>query len=85
MRNTAKFLLAGAFALAMVQVPAAQQPAQPQQQTPVFRSQADLVTTDVIVRDSKSDQFMSDLKPTDFDIFEDGVKQDLASIVLIHG
>jgi VWFA-related protein len=94
MRNTAKFLLAGAFALAMVQVPAAQQPAQrqqppqpgqQQQQTPTFTSRADLVTTDVIVRDAKSDQFMADLKPTDFDIFEDGVKQDLASMVLIHG
>ncbi len=86
MRNTAKFLLAGAFALAMVQAPAAeQQPQQPQQQTPVFGSRADLVTTDVIVRDAKSDQFIADLKPTDFDITEDGVKQELASMVLIHG
>src|SRR5262245_59847976 len=109
MRNSAKFLLAGAFALAMVQVPAAEQqantakqqantgqqqaqrqapqPAKPQQQqtTPTFTSRADLVTTDVIVRDSKTDQFMADLKPTDFDILEDGVKQELASMVLIHG
>ena len=43
------------------------------------------MTTDVIVRDAKNDQFMADLKPTDFDIFEDGVKQELASMVLIHG
>ena len=102
MRNTAKFLLAGAFALAMVQVPTAQQQQngapqqngaqrqqdgvlQPQQQTPVFGSRADLVTTDVIVRDSKNDQFIADLKPTDFDIMEDGVRQELASMVLIHG
>src|SRR5258705_7390237 len=91
MRNTAKFLLAGAFALGMVQAPSAQQrPAQQstpqqQQQTPTFRSTAELVTTDVIVRDVKSDQFMADLKPTDFDVFEDGVKQELASMVLIHG
>jgi VWFA-related protein len=88
MRNTAKFLVAGAFALAMVQVPAAQQQAQtaqPQPQTPVFGSRADLVTTDVIVRDAKSDQFVADLKPTDFDILEDGKKQELASMVLIHG
>ena len=95
MRNTAKFLLAGAFALAMVQVPAAQQGGaqqrqqdgvlQPQQQTPTFRSTAELVTTDVIVRDSKNDQFIADIKPTDFDIMEDGVKQELASMVLIHG
>ena len=90
MRNTAKFLVAGAFALAMVQVPTAQQQpqsaqGQPQTQTPVFGSRADLVTTDVIVRDSKNDQFVADLKPTDFDILEDGVKQELASMVLIHG
>ena len=95
MRNTAKVLLAGAFALAMVQAPSAQQrqgqqpapqqPAQQQPSTPVFGSRADLVTTDVIVRDAKTDQFMADLKPTDFDVFEDGVKQELASMVLIHG
>jgi VWFA-related protein len=91
MRNTAKFLVAGAFALAMVQVPAAQQPPPQtpsptqQSQLPVFRGAAELVTTDVIVRDAKSDQFIADLKPADFDVFEDGKKQDLASMVLIHG
>ncbi len=100
MRSTAKFLVAGAFALVMAicamwfgeasiyaQARPAQAPAAPQQQgqIPTFRSSADLVTTDVIVRDAKNDQFMADLKPTDFDIFEDGVKQELASMVLIHG
>ena len=86
MRNTAKYLLAGAFASAMAVCASAQTPAaqQPQQQTPTFRSTAELVTTDVIVRDGK-DQFMADLKPTDFEVFEDGVKQELASMVLIHG
>jgi len=101
MRNTAKFLAAGALALALAlcalrvteisayaqaQPAGPAQPAQQQQpQQPTFRSIAELVTTDVIVRDSKSDQFMADLKPTDFEVFEDGVKQDLASMVLIHG
>jgi VWFA-related protein len=99
MRNTAKFLLAGAVALAMalcaiqvmeVSAYAQAQPARPAQpaqqpQQPTFRSTAELVTTDVIVRDAKSDQFMADLKPTDFEVFEDGVKQELASMVLIHG
>jgi VWFA-related protein len=102
MRNTAKFLVAGAFALVVAILalwmgdaalyaqaqpaqPAAQQPQQQQQQTPVFGSRADLVTTDVIVRDAKTDQFIADLKPTDFDILEDGKKQELASMVLIHG
>jgi VWFA-related protein len=101
MRNTAKFLVAGALALALalcalrvteISAYAQAQPARPAQpapqqqpQQPTFRSTAELVTTDVIVRDSKSDQFMADLKPTDFEVFEDGVKQELASMVLIHG
>jgi VWFA-related protein len=107
MRNTAKFLAAGAFALAVAilalwvgdaavyaqarpaqpsaQQPQQQQQQQQQQQTPTFRSTAELVTTDVIVRDAKNDQFIADLKPTDFDVLEDGVKQELASMVLIHG
>src|SRR6266850_8056856 len=90
MQDTAKFLAAGAVALAMAATLGAQQPQQQspqpqQQQQPTFRSTAELVTTDVIVRDAKSDQFMADLKPTDFEVFEDGVKQELASMVLIHG
>jgi len=86
MRNTAKFLAAGALALALAlcalrvteisayaqaQPAGPAQPAQQQQpQQPTFRSTAELVTTDVIVRDSKSEQFMADLKPTDFEVFE---------------
>ena len=57
-------------------------PAAPTQ--PDFRVAVDLVTTDVIVRDDKG-QFIADLKTGDFEVFEDGVKQDIASLVLIHG
>ena len=91
MRNTAKFLVAGAFALAMVQVPAAQQQAQsaqPQPQTPVFGSRADLVTTDVIVRDQKSAQFIADLKPGDAIIVLSTVganTESLTAITLLAG
>ncbi len=94
MRNTAKFLSAGALALVMAvgaaaqQPPPAQQPAAPQQpappQQPTFRVSVDLVTTDVIVRDSR-DQFVADLKAGEFEVFEDGVKQDIVSLVLTHG
>ena len=42
-----------------------------------FRVDIDLVTTDAIVRDGK-DQFVADLSKDEFQIFEDGVKQDLA-------
>jgi VWFA-related protein len=94
MRNIAKFFTAGLFA-ALFAIPGlAQQPpapAQPAPQTPpttpaqpTFRVAVDLVTTDVIVRDDKG-QFVADLKGGDFEVFEDGVKQDVASLVLIHG
>ena len=51
---------------------------------PTFRMAIDLVTTDVIVRDD-SGQFVADLNKDEFEIFEDGVKQEIASIVLVHG
>jgi VWFA-related protein len=85
MRNTAKFLSAAAFALLLATAlqAAGQAPQQPPAQ-PTFRVNVDLVTTDVIVRDSK-DQFISDLKPSEFEVYEDGVKQELVSVVLTHG
>jgi len=100
MRQTAKLLWAGAFALLFALAPSGrtvalhaqgQQPAvppPPQQQAPTaptFRVAVDLVTTDVIVRDQKNDQFIADLKPSEFEVYEDGVKQDIASLVLVHG
>jgi VWFA-related protein len=98
MRNTAKFLSAGAFALLLAlgapSIPVtAQAPAPPQQaapvapaaQQPTFRVNVDLVTTDVIVRDSRSEQFIADLKAGEFEVFEDGVKQQISSLVLTHG
>ena len=57
-------------------------PADPQRQ--VIRRQIDIITTDVIVRDNRG-QFVADLKKDDFEVFEDGVKQDVQSFVLTHG
>jgi VWFA-related protein len=51
---------------------------------PQFRARVDLITTDVIVRD-RSGQFVADLKKDDFEVFEDGVKQEIASVELVHG
>ena len=56
-----------------------------QEQRPDFRVSVDLITTDMIPRDQKSDQFIADLKPEEIEIFEDGVKQKIASIELVHG
>jgi VWFA-related protein len=88
MSNTAKWLIPVSFALLAVSVPTAriqaqQPPAQPTQ--PTFRVTVDLVTTDVIVRDQRNDQFIADLKAGEFEVYEDGVKQDVASISMIHG
>jgi VWFA-related protein len=74
----------------------AQQPPSPTQQPtppppqpgageqPTFRVAIDLVTTDVIVRNSQ-DQFVADLTRGDFEVWEDGVKQDVTSLTLVHG
>src|SRR6185503_7493151 len=96
MRNMNRVLSAGLFACVMAALFAfgdvlrAQQnqappvaPAAPAQ-TPTFRVSVDLITTDLIVRDNR-DQFIADLKPGEIEIYEDGVKQDIASLELIHG
>ncbi len=51
---------------------------------PTFRVAIDLVTTDVIVRNTQ-DQFVADLTRDDFEVWEDGVKQDVSSLTLVHG
>ena len=94
MRTAAKFLTAGAFALLLAlgappapttthaqggaQAPAPNQP-------PTFRASVDLITTDMIARDSRTEQFIADLKPHEIEILEDGVKQEIVSFVLTHG
>jgi len=53
-------------------------------QQPIFRSGVTLVTTDVIVRDENG-VFMSDLVPEDFIIEEEGIEQEVASLVRVDG
>ena len=68
----------------------AQTPAQPPpaaattQEKPTFRVQVDLVTNDIIVRDEKGN-FIPDLKKEEFEIFEDGVKQEISSMTVVTG
>jgi VWFA-related protein len=60
-------------------------PARPEQPAPPdFRVAIDLVTTDVIVRDAR-DQFVADLTKDEIEVYEDGIKQDMASMTLVHG
>ena len=49
-----------------------------------FRAGVTLVRTDVIVRDANG-AFIADLAPDDFIVEEDGVPQELASLVLVNG
>jgi VWFA-related protein len=59
--------------------------AQGDQDRPTFTVSVDLITTDMIARDAKTGQFVADLKPPEIEVYEDGVKQTIASIELIHG
>jgi VWFA-related protein len=59
-------------------------PAQEPPEQPTFRVQVDLVTTDVIPRDEEGN-FISDLTKDDFEIYEDGVKQEIISMTVSHG
>ena len=56
----------------------------PRAAKPTFRVAIDYVTTDVIARNNQ-DQFVADLTKNDFEIYEDGVKQDITSLTLVHG
>jgi len=51
---------------------------------PTFRTSVNLVSSDVIVRNRRG-QFQADLTRDDFEIYEDGVKQELNSFTLVHG
>jgi VWFA-related protein len=96
MRNTIRFVAVASLALfvtsgsgsrARLYAQAPSAPAAPQQEAarPDFRVSVDLITTDMIPRDQKNDQFIADLKPEEIEIYEDGVKQKIASIELVHG
>ena len=83
--------LAGIVALAVSASVSAQQPPSPTPQAPspggsqaTFRVAIDYVTTDVIARNNQ-DQFVADLTKKDFEVYEDGVKQDITSLTLVHG
>ena len=54
------------------------------QEKPTFKVQVDLVTSDIIVRDEKGN-FIPDLKKEEFEIYEDGIKQDISSMTVVTG
>jgi VWFA-related protein len=58
--------------------------AQAQPQRPVIKSGVTYVETTVVVRDDHG-QFVQDLAKGDFEVYEDGVRQELATFALAHG
>src|SRR5919112_2002713 len=64
---------------AQAPTPAADQPLPPN-----FRVQIDAVTMDVIVKDDQG-RFVPDLRKDEFEVFEDGVKQEITSMTMSHG
>ena len=74
----------GFWSTAMLVALTASLAAQAPQERPTFSVQVDLVTNDVMVRDGQGN-FVSDLQREDFEIYEDGVKQDIISMTLSHG
>jgi VWFA-related protein len=82
----APWIVAGLLAL-LAEASHAQQPSAlpaPKPPQPTFRVAVDLVSSDVIVRNRRG-QFQADLSKDDFELYEDGVKQELTSFVLVHG
>lgn len=83
-RRIALPLLGLAVAATALQAQAPQPPAGVSRSDQVIRRTFDIITTDVIVRDGRG-QFVADLKKDEFEVLEDGVKQDVVSFVLTHG
>src|SRR6185295_5638431 len=63
---------------------AAQAPAPAPGQQPTFRVQIELVSTDVTIKDERG-LFVDDLRQEEFEVYEDGVKQKIISVNMIHG
>ncbi len=57
--------------------PASSPQAQAERQRPAFRAGVEVVSLNVTVTDG-ANHYVTDLEPTDFSVFEDGVKQDVS-------
>ena len=86
MANWAHKSVAGLMALALAMPNAAVVQAQDaapaqssQQDTYVFKANAELVLTNVVVRDSKTGEFVRGLKQSDFSVYENGKQQQIST------
>jgi Ca-activated chloride channel family protein len=79
--NRCRCVFVSVLSIAMVGLTAtAQQPSSPSdattRQTPAFRAGIDVVSLNVTVTDG-ANHYIVDLEPSEFSVFEDGVKQDI--------
>ena len=81
---TAGFVFVGGAQTRNAQDPAVPAETGQADQTPIYRAGVTLVTTDAIVRDGNG-LFISDLTAEDFLVEEDGVAQEVVSLVLVNG
>ena len=77
-------LSAGVGAQAQQSAPQQPQPPGTRESQATFRVAVDYVSMDVIARNNQ-DQFVADLRTNDFEIYEDGVKQEIVGLTLVHG
>ena len=73
-----------AFVLSLGGTLESRQASQPQQAQPTFRGSTTVIEVDVIVRD-KARKFVGDLRAGDFEVFEDGVPQDISTVYRVVG
>lgn len=85
MRKFAAFILSAGVVMSTVVAQTPQTPQKPQQEVipeDVVRITTQLVQTDVVVTD-KNDQVLTDLKLEDFEVYDNGKKQDLKFMELV--
>ena len=78
--SIAAFVLGGLAIIAAAQTP----PASSADQSPTFKAGGEEVVLDVVVRDKKG-KLISDLKPTDFAVSDNGEKRTIKSFRLVQG
>src|SRR5215467_101360 len=83
-RSKRFFWLCGVIAIAVGTFAYAQQSQAPESQAPAIKAKAEEVVLDVVVRDKKG-RAMNDLKPEDFQIFDNGEQKQIASFRLVQG
>ena len=75
--------LAGTL-VAQTPPPAPVPPPQAPSSQPTFRLQIDMIPMDVLVKDSNG-RFVPDLSKDEFEVYEDGVRQEIVVMTLVHG